>query len=692
MRNTPLSLIPLLAALAVSCSRPVDWEQVRPLEAVEVSRLHLETHWADARTLPGGAPQPFTLGTIPPGAQLRLSVREGRQPRRAVRVEVFADDRRLARFATRDRDEWLDVRTDLSDAAGAECRVVFRSRAPFHVAACEFVVPDPHPPNVLIFLIDTLRQDHVGCYGYHRDTTPRLDALAAESVLFTQLMPPSSWTKPSVASLLTSTHPQTHGANDVTDRLRANLPRLARSLETAGYETHGYVSNLNCLPLWGIGTEFHRHSDIDSAEWMQADDARVVDAVIDFLPFLQGRPWLLYVHTMGPHAPYDPPAGFDTRFRPDRYEGDAETAARQMAVDLYDGEIAYSDLQLGRLLDALHELGLYDNTLIIVLSDHGEEFWEHGGTDHGQTLYEEQLRVPLVVKMPGAEFAGERRDALVEMIDIAPTILDIVGAAPESRFQGRSLLDYIRTDDIADRVGYAMLTLNRADVRTAKSTESKYIRDIARGAEAWFDLVADPGERAPLPEGLGRDPSLARYVEYMEDIGRHGLHILVTREPGTSHEFACRIETERFGAYSVRFPFERGVGLQTDGGLVFRLQLRDIEGEVRVRSSERVPGDDHAHIHIEMPDDAYPVITVTLDDAAVDRDSVFLGAGRASEALTEHRLDLAALHANCPDFRDAYAARSFGVYVWYVPQDVGLDPRDLDPGIRDALRGLGYLD
>ena len=660
------------------------------LADLERSQIERETVWGRGYVLPGGE-HTLDLGAVPEGGAFRLSMLEDGEHPAPVHVRVWAGETSAAAFKSAGPEKWALARVDLSEKTGAQCRVRLECKSSFVLGTCELTGGTQAHPNILIFLIDTLRQDHAGCYGYQRDTTPNIDRFCEDAVQFKQLMPPSSWTRPSVASLLTATYPPTHGANDSLRMVRKNLPRLATALHDFGYETHGIVTNLNCLPLWNIGTEFDTHTDVDSTNWQHADDAKLVDRFLEMLPSLAGRPWLVYVHAMGPHAPYEPPGGFEDKFKPDVYEGTPTEIARRKALDLYDAEIAYTDAQFGRAVEELKRLGMYENTTILVLSDHGEEFWEHGGTDHGKTLYEEQLRVPFLWKLPGERFRGEQRDALVEMVDISPTLLDAVGAPPEPRFQGKSFWGYVNSGEIAPAIGFASLELNAANMQTAKTVEKKYIRDLGAGTSFWYDLAADPGEHHPISDIPPWGEELLQWTSRMEQRGRTGLHILVTRQPGTNHEVRCYVEAKRFGAYEMFFPYGRGGGMHEDNGVVFLIHLRDIEDPGHNRIWREAMGHDNAHLFVEVPKDEPVTLTVEKDGATVGPEDVYIGRATAPMALDHAVLIPGEIEAAWTELQPAEAAETFGVYVWYEAESGSVKREELDPDVRDVLRGHGYL-
>ena len=280
----------------------------------------------------------------------------------------------------------------------------------------------------MVYLIDTLRADHMGCYGYPRDTSPNLDRLAREGVLFERAYAPSSWTRATVGSLFTGLLPPGHGAQRRDQALRGDVPTLAEMLREQGYATAAFISNPNVLPVFGFGRGFDEVVDVESRSRETRADG-VHSAVFEYLdrPRDPSTPLFLYIHTRDPHTPYEPLPPYDTRFRPEPAWSHYEKTKA-----LYDGEIAYNDAEIPNLLDRLEQEGIASNALMAFVSDHGEEFFEHGSWEHGQTLYEEQLAVPLIMTFPGGVHAGSRVERPARITDLMATIADVVGtAAPE---------------------------------------------------------------------------------------------------------------------------------------------------------------------------------------------------------------------------------------------------------------------
>jgi arylsulfatase A-like enzyme len=389
--------------------------------------------------------------------------------------------------------------------------------------------PAPRAPGVLLISIDTLRADHVGSYGYPRATTPVLDALAGEGVRFANAFSQSSWTLPSHMSLLTSRYPHGHGAERENQGLSPGVPTLPQVLSGHGMHTAALVSWFYVSARYGFDRGFDEFvellpEDEDLGAYRRAEE--VVDRAIQWLDGLAAdEPFFLFVHLFDPHMDYRPPPPYDTQFeggeggladgtyaslqpyirglheQPQR----VPAAHRERALALYDGEIRYVDAQVGRLLDALAAQGLGHRTLVVVTSDHGEEFDDHGSMEgHQWTLYDEVLHVPLIVRAPGIA-GGRVVDDLVETLDIAPTILDLLGMPPAPEFQGRSLAPLLSGESgEAGHLAYAK-TEQFNSKQSVRSSTHKLIHTFDTGTNAFgfpvrpgfelYDLRSDPGEQ-----------------------------------------------------------------------------------------------------------------------------------------------------------------------------------------------------
>ena len=291
-------------------------------------------------------------------------------------------------------------------------------------------------PNVLLITLDTTRADRLGCYGYERAETPNLDRLAEAGVVFETAVCQAPLTLPSHASILTGTYPPFHGVHDNGGfYLREQAVTLAELLRDHEYSTSAFIGAFVLDARWGLAQGFEvyddafgfatqRAVDLDSVQRRGED---VVDAFINWLEGRPDEPFLSWLHFYDPHAPYDPPEPYRTRF-----------------VDsLYDGEIAYMDSQVGRVLDRLKAESLLDQTLIIVVGDHGESLGEHEESGHGFFIYDATVLIPLIVRFPSSRYGGKRIARTVETVDIVPTLLETVNIPVPGGIQGRSLLPLI---------------------------------------------------------------------------------------------------------------------------------------------------------------------------------------------------------------------------------------------------------
>ncbi|MDP8222059.1 MAG: sulfatase [Candidatus Lernaella stagnicola] len=325
-------------------------------------------------------------------------------------------------------------------------------------------------PNIILVSIDTVRADHVSAYGYERSTTPNIDALAKRGVLFEKAISQSSWTLPAHASMLTGKYPVEHDCTAVEGTvLQARETTVAELLADAGYRTIGITSSHFVSGIYGLDQGF------ETFAFRQTDAAKLVDAAIAQLRRTDDRPFFLFLHLFDPHDPYTPPEEYAELYLS---RGELEEVSGNLNHDMlkngphafstrqleilkgrYDAEIRYSDNELGRLLDELRRAGMDRQTAIIVTSDHGESFNEHGIMAHGTSLYTEELHVPLVIKPPQELSEGKRVGGLVEAsVTIAPTILEFAGVSHD--IAGRPSLQSLWRRDSLDETAHAETALS----------------------------------------------------------------------------------------------------------------------------------------------------------------------------------------------------------------------------------------
>lgn len=373
---------------------------------------------------------------------------------------------------------------------------------------------------VVVYLIDTLRADHLGSYGYPLPTSPQIDRFAEDSVLFARAVAQSSWTRSATASLLTGLYPRAHTAIGRHNALPAAADTLAERLQRLDYATAGIATNGNVSRNFGFAQGFQSYESLPEnipVEVHQLSD-RLNQAAFAWLDrHLSERPetpFFLYLHATDPHAPYTPREPFRERFaravEPEAGSlervgalssgAEPEPGERDDLMRLYDGEIAFNDHHFGALLSRLKRLGLYREAMVVLVSDHGEEFYDHDGWQHGGTLFQEQLGVPLIVKLPGNRAAGKVVTSLAEQVDLVPTILDLLGEPVTPGLDGTSLLPAIAGSSGDGGPAFAHLDLDGHRLEAVVESRTKLIRPLAAGpgGTQLYDLVDDPDEQLDL--------------------------------------------------------------------------------------------------------------------------------------------------------------------------------------------------
>ena len=407
-------------------------------------------------------------------------------------------------------------------------------------------------PNMILVMVDTLRADHLECYGAENIATPNLCAVATDGGTVFNGYSHASWTKPATASLVTSLLPSTHNAMSKPSRLSDEIEFVSETLQNEGYATGGIVSNINLAQSFGfdqgydeyyylapdylIGAEESsskliiyqiarsvilklRAGSVRFNDYYQ--DSEVVNGVaFDWLDRRAKDRFYLFLHYMDPHDPYfeHPYNGVGVA----RVAGDPDPAEAENLKALYRGEIEYLDRNFGKLLDKLKELGVYDDTLIVLTSDHGEEFMEHGGWWHGLTLYDEQIRVPLLVKWPRNQRSApfDETNGIARLIDVAPTLIARAGATAPAAMQGVDLATSYADRSAKDREVYAEEdhegnVLWSLRTRTMKIIEANEGNHRGLPTRELFDVAKDPLELDNLV-GKGHDDVEAQLADHAE--------------------------------------------------------------------------------------------------------------------------------------------------------------------------------
>jgi arylsulfatase A-like enzyme len=416
---------------------------------------------------------------------------------------------------------------------GAARAVAVAACALLAAAACGRDEERP-PRGVVLVVVDTLRADHLGLYGYGRETSPALDRAAREGRVFRRALASSSWTLPSFGSILTGTRPSIHGAggriapppgSDPSLKwarpLREDLPSLPALLAERGWKTAAFLNNSWLLPHLGVARGFETFDAAPATQLRNRSAQATVDAAFRWLDSIgEEQPFLAVVHFFEPHVGYRPDPGVRGRFAAGiptrlRYESISLSAMRRRLPRLtdadrsfvtaaYDEEVLTADLAVERLFGGLRERGLWDESLVVLTADHGEELFDHGGFEHGHTMYQELLHVPFVVWGPGVAAGSD--DAPVSLEDVAPTVLAAAGMEVPAQVTGRSLLRGLRgAEPPGRRTLVAQGALHGPDRRAILRWPMKLVA-TAGAPPQLFDLRGDPGERRDLAAG---SPALA---------------------------------------------------------------------------------------------------------------------------------------------------------------------------------------
>lgn len=438
---------------------------------------------------------------------VRVTWRYGR--RTVVLFEKLLDARRKS------DQKWFEIGVDLARHAGQKGILSFSAR-PAGEATGFLVLWDnpeivslapPLPPTVILVIVDALRADRLQPYGYSRPTSRHLDGLSRDGILFENAFASAPKTIPSVPQLLTASY--------FPDQRPA--PSLVELLGKAGLSPARAIVNNPYVASWleqnnaGLGVL------VDG----EPNARQIARLALDWLRHNRGVPFLLLLHFLDAHTPYQTPEVFSRRFIDPSYEGPVGLsfndvsgawqgrygpADRKRIADLYDGAIRYVDHHIGRMIEGLKASGIYRSSLIVVTADHGEELWDHGRFFHGQSLYDELIRVPLIIKLPDGQSAGKRVARLARLVDLTPTLVEFIAKAaaqnvPAGPPDGRSLLPLLESEEGPERAVFATVSRGEPNApprRAIRTERHKYILTMSTGREEVYDLSRDPTERRDL--------------------------------------------------------------------------------------------------------------------------------------------------------------------------------------------------
>ena len=363
------------------------------------------------------------------------------------------------------------------------------------------------PSNILLFTIDTLRADHLGCYGYERINTPNINRLADEGILFEYTMSQIPLTTPSHSSIFTSLYPRNHGVLNNAQHLDGSLLTLTEILKENGYATAGFISCFVLQSKYGISQGFDAYFDQVEIKTKEnpnrisyINSKQLNERIIPWLREHSQEKFFAWIHYFDPHNPYESHEkdgiSYDSDFDPHPY-GTSKPAKVLQDIAHYDAEITFADRSVGEIIDLLDELNLTEDTIVILTSDHGEELYQHHQImGHAFFLYDSSIRIPLIIRYPNRFPASKRIDQLVESVDIMPTLLELLNIQIPDGIDGESLLAVIDKDKKISRVAYSETYKpeGRSNKFAVRTNRWKYIYTPERNARELYDIVDDPME------------------------------------------------------------------------------------------------------------------------------------------------------------------------------------------------------
>ncbi|MFT7462489.1 MAG: arylsulfatase A-like enzyme [Pseudohongiellaceae bacterium] len=581
----------------------------------------------------------------------------------------------------------------------------------------------PARPNIVLYLIDTLRQNHLGLYGYERSTSPHLDALAADAITFTNATATSSWTKATTASLLTGQYPSRHGASSRNSRVSPDSRLLSEYLKPLGYYQAGVVTNPFVVGHWGFDRAYDEFHDLGAdlkgpTDWQEIDAKNVNRKAFEILDARPSdQPFLLYLHTIDVHGPNAPRAPFDKLFtdtpRPPGLPGRLNALSKKKRVeeviDLYDGEIAYADEQFGAFIAGLKERGLYEDTVIWFVSDHGEEFLDHGRGGHGTQLFDEVVKVPMMLKLPGGLHGGTRVEGPVSQIDLVTTQLSILGERPPEALAGVDLRTLVGAP-WEQRPLFMDLNLVAGTEQTLYISSGlvlgryKYFEEVLPEPEKYlFDMQADPDERNNLYDT--EQETAQSMVTLLQAHRASELSGLVLTGVGDKSESAsvleARLSTDGLFVGVDGIDLEEGdLATIGSGGSTadVRLQLAAYKTNIGFKPWQQ--DFDTVVLRLDPPDAMVTLNSLTLNGEPAG--PVYLGLSRtaqevpltSSAGLPELAVpELSAMFTEAernPLARANELSVPAGLYLVILP-DFSADLADIPDEMMDRLRALGYV-
>ena len=591
------------------------------------------------------------------------------------------------------------------------------------LAGCSSEDPPPRP-NIVVYLVDTLRQDHLGLYGYERETSPSVDALAEDSIVFKQAYATSAWTKASTGSLLTGLHPRQHGATSRSSPLSSQAKLLSEYLSPIGYFCAGLVTNPFVVEHWGFNRGYDVFEDLGEnlpsvGGWMQIQAEQVNQRAFEVL---DGRPddqpFFLYLHSIDPHGPNIPIEPYDTLFTDNpRPPGVASMLAMRPqarrvknTIALYDSEIRYSDDQFGNFIQGLKDRGLYEDTVIWFVSDHGEEFLDHGRGGHGTQLFNEVVEVPLILKLPGQDHGGQLVDTPVSLVDVMVTQLYLLERHAPETLAGRDLLQLLGA---APEPAPVFLDLNlvaggKKVLHVSKGVvlgDYKYFEELAPEPRQFlFNVREDPDEMDNLIDSLPEKATeLDLLLRMQRSTEKSGLIIQGISSKATEHtQWNLTLRTD--GQFVEVTPIDLEAMDSYDfepGGTRLKIECLLMPQQDNVVKKGLLQDKDAFEIRVDPPD-ARVYVESNEYGGVEERMPVFLGPLRTETTAPLEFLanqgdlkmdDLSTLFTEAERNPGSSVEGVFippGVYVIHLPNARSGDI-EIPAAMVERLKALGYL-
>jgi len=609
-------------------------------------------------------------------------------------------------------EEWSHVSIDLDPFSGRTMELLFRS-TPFGSKqrgyACwatpYVIVPGASRPNIILISLDALRADHLSCYGYHRDTSPTIDSLAARGIQFNNAVSQAPWTLPAHASIFTSQYMKTHGVSTWRESLGSDAKTMAEILRENGYLTAAIIGG--ALPLGrGLNQGFDEYhaTCFDRAVTDPVTNNCVHGTVVEWLERYRDAPFFLFLHYWDIHDPYTPPAPYDTLYDSE-YEGSVRgwqtlygweilrqrlpdgldgISARDLEyiIALYDGEIRHTDRYLSRLFAHIRDLRLDKETLIIVTSDHGDEFLDHGQTGHGKSLFSELIRVPMIWVFPDGRHGRTKIDNLIQTMDILPTLLEYLDIPPPETVEGGSFLSRISHREDSDRTAFSEVigfTPKEGSQYAVVTDSAKLIRSTRYDSYEFYDLNEDPDEKDPhAPDVSSVGQALKRQLDrFMATIVLEVRFIC----PGAKNLYQVLLN-------AVPPSDLRTTDLETDDSI----EVNRDEGIIDMRIV--CPEGDRDGITIKLPRTAHTheLSIMGPDGAMISPQSIVLGNGDNPAGLPLKFRDSDQRFMKSGKL-DSLMRSEPGIYIWISGSDITFsEPALPDEDVDAKLRALGYIE